>query len=84
MKKNYIKRDFNGVFEEVRKHLFRIHNFKKAGSVTDKLICDAINVSKQNFINRRKRNSIFYEEVLEFCAANNIDAMSVFYEIKRV
>jgi phage repressor protein C with HTH and peptisase S24 domain len=48
--------------------------------IFDKDVADALNISSSSFATMKKRNSIPYEEILEFCAIKKISVNWLFFD----
>lgn len=67
----------NEVIEKMKDILSQEHIGKK---VFDKDIAKALNISQSSFATMKKRNSIPYKEILEFCASKKISANWIFFD----
>ena len=50
------------------------------GKVFDKDVATALNIPQATFATMKKRNSIPYEEILEFCALKKISVNWLFFD----
>jgi len=57
-----------------------ISETKIGGKVFDKDVANALNIPQATFATMKKRNSIPYEEILEFCALKKISANWLFFD----
>ena len=57
-----------------------ISESKIAGKVFDKDVATALNIPQATFATMKKRNSIPYEEILEFCALKKISVNWLFFD----
>ncbi len=57
-----------------------ISETKIAGKVFDKDVATALNIPQATFATMKKRNSIPYEEILEFCALKKISVNWLFFD----
>ncbi len=69
--------DFNEVIEKLKDILS--HN-KIKGKVFDKDVASALGISQATFATMKKRNSIPYKEIMEFCAKNKISINWLFFD----
>ena len=57
-----------------------IKNFKKEFNMqTDSEVYTLLSISKSNFSDRKKRNSIPYQEIIKICEINSISTDKVFF-----
>ncbi|HIQ26935.1 MAG TPA: phage repressor protein [Sulfurovum sp.] len=69
------------VLSEVIDKLKDIISESRVGKkVFDKDVADALNIPQATFATMKKRNSIPYEEILEFCAIKKISANWLFFD----
>jgi hypothetical protein len=54
------------------------------GKVFDCHVADAISMTEDNVRQRRRRNSIPFEEVLDFCKKRDLNPLELFYETKKM
>jgi phage repressor protein C with HTH and peptisase S24 domain len=57
-----------------------IYETKIGGKVFDKDVAQALNIPQATFATMKKRNSIPYEEILEFCAMKKISVNWLFFD----
>ena len=57
-----------------------ISETKLVGKVFDKDVATALNIPQATFATMKKRNSIPYEEILEFCALKKISVNWLFFD----
>ncbi len=68
---------FNEVIEKLKDV---ISETKIGGKVFDKDVAQALNIPQATFATMKKRNSIPYEEILEFCALKKISVNWLFFD----
>ena len=68
-------RDFHSIIVELKKYLPKTNGVK----VYDKDVADALEISQANFATIKKRNSIPYKEVLQFCKKNDLCCNEIFF-----
>ena len=76
------ERDFDEIIGELKRHIFRIKNFKKAKKVTDVLAAQHLDILPGSFATLKKRGTIPYSNILRFCIEHNVDANTLFYDVK--
>ena len=69
-------RDFNGVIKELKLYLSNNSHVK----ILDKDVADAIGVTQANFATIKRRNSIPYKGIIEFCEAQKLCCSEIFFE----
>jgi phage repressor protein C with HTH and peptisase S24 domain len=68
---------FNEVIEKLKDI---ISESKLGGKVFDKDVAEALHIPQATFATMKKRNSIPYEEILEFCALKKISVNWLFFD----
>jgi len=69
-------RDFNGVMKELKLYLSNNSNVK----ILDKDVAEAIGITQANFATIKRRKSIPYKGILEFCEAQKLCCSEIFFE----
>ena len=69
--------NFNEIIEKLKDI---ISETKIGGKVFDKDVAQALNIPQATFATMKKRNSIPYEEILEFCALKKISVNWLFFD----
>ncbi|AKF24152.1 phage repressor protein [Sulfurovum lithotrophicum] len=69
--------NFNEIIEKLKDV---ISETKIGGKVFDKDVAQALNIPQATFATMKKRNSIPYEEILEFCALKKISVNWLFFD----
>lgn len=69
--------DFSEVIEKIKDV---ISSHKDSKKIFDKDVADILGIPQASFATMKKRNSIPYQEVLEFCATKKISANWLFFD----
>lgn len=69
-------RDFRSIIEVLKEYLSQ----QKRGKIRDKDIAEALGISQSNFATIKKRNSIPFENILDFCKREKLSCCEVFFE----
>ena len=69
-------RDFKNIIIELKIYLLKYKNRK----ILDKVVAEALEISQANFATIKKRNSIPYKSLLEFCQKESLSANKLFFK----
>ncbi|MGD9655728.1 MAG: hypothetical protein AB7U44_11080 [Sulfuricurvum sp.] len=69
-------RDFRSIIDVLKEHLSQ----QQKGKIRDKDIAEALGISQSNFATIKKRNSIPFENILDFCRREKLSCCEVFFE----
>ena len=69
--------DFSEVIEKIKDV---ISSHKDSKKIFDKDVADILGIPQASFATMKKRNSIPYQELLEFCATKKISANWLFFD----
>jgi len=68
-------RDFNDLFEKIKDILSN----ETEGKIKDFHVAEELSLTPNNLYNRRNRNSLPFEEILDFCKRREINPLEMFY-----
>lgn len=68
------------LFEVIEKIKDVISQSKEGAKIFDKDVANALGISQASFATMKKRNSVPYREILEFCAIKKISANWLFFD----
>nr|WP_321266410.1 hypothetical protein [uncultured Sulfurimonas sp.] len=69
-------RDFHGVIKELKLYL----GVDKKEKILDKDVASALKITQANFATIKRRNSIPYKNILEFCKEEELCCSDIFFE----
>lgn len=69
-------RDFSAIVKELKFYLAKNTNEK----VYDKKLADALGISPINFATLKRRNSIPYESIINFCYKEDLCCSEIFFD----
>lgn len=67
-------RDFKNIITVLKEHI------SKEKKVYDKDVAALLNMTQSNFATIKRRNSIPYLEILEFCREENLSCCDIFFD----
>ncbi|MDD2566997.1 MAG: hypothetical protein PHI89_08770 [Thiovulaceae bacterium] len=69
-------RDFRSIIDVLKEYLAQ----KGRDKVRDKDIAEALGISQSNFATIKKRNSIPFENILDFCRREKLPCCEIFFD----
>lgn len=69
-------RDFHSILKELKFYLSKSKDVK----VYDKDVAQALGITPMNFATLKRRNSIPYENIIQFCKKENLCGSEIFFD----
>lgn len=69
-------RDFHTIIGVLKEYM----SYKSTNKIKDKDLAEALGISQSNFATIKKRNSIPFEQVLNFCKKEKLSCCEIFFD----